>query len=210
MNGKVFCIGLNKTGTSSLHAAFRILGLKSVHYQDETGASIKDVILDNFLAGRYILQGIEGYDAYSDWDKAPHTIDVFKEFDRQCPGSKFIVNTRELEAWLTSRERHVQRQQQEQRRHPDRDVPWLQVDREGWARQYRDHYAAVAAHFRERPDDVLVFDVAQGHGWAELCSFLGFAVPEVPFPKRNALGAREAFLANFKDKIGQSGEQSIG
>ena len=137
MNGKVFCIGLNKTGTSSIHAAFRILGLKSVHYQDETGASIKDMILDNFLAGRYILQGIEGYDAYSDWDKAPHTIDVFKEFDRQCPGSKFIVNTRELEAWLSSRERHVQRQQQEKRRHPDRDVPWLHVDREGWTRQYR-------------------------------------------------------------------------
>lgn len=43
---------------------------------------------------------------------------------------------------------------QEQRRHPDRDVPRLQVDREGWTRQYRGHYAAVAAHFREPPDDV--------------------------------------------------------
>jgi hypothetical protein len=37
MGRKIFCIGLNKTGTSSLHEAFQVLGINSVHYKDDKG-----------------------------------------------------------------------------------------------------------------------------------------------------------------------------
>ncbi|MGY0649987.1 MAG: sulfotransferase, partial [Paraglaciecola chathamensis] len=33
MNKKIFCVGLNKTGTSSLHDAFLMLNIESVHFK---------------------------------------------------------------------------------------------------------------------------------------------------------------------------------
>jgi hypothetical protein len=109
MERKIFCIGLNKTGTTSLHDAFKILGLKSAHYKDDKGNNIKDVIQNNYLEGNNILKELEEYDVFSGWDKAPHSIDIFKEFDKQYPNSKFILNTRDINSWLDSREKHVLR-----------------------------------------------------------------------------------------------------
>jgi len=43
-----------------LHEAFRILGLKSVHFEDDEGNNI--------------FKGLEEYDAFSDWDRAPYTV----------------------------------------------------------------------------------------------------------------------------------------
>jgi hypothetical protein len=45
---RVFCIGLNKTGTSSLHRALNELGYKSVHAKTNDGISIKEKIENNF------------------------------------------------------------------------------------------------------------------------------------------------------------------
>ena len=42
---KIFCIGINKTGTTSLDEAFKILGFKSVHFNCNKG-NIKNIILD--------------------------------------------------------------------------------------------------------------------------------------------------------------------
>jgi hypothetical protein len=128
MSGKIFCIGLNKTGTSTLHKAFEILGLKSVHYIDNEGNNNKEIITSNFLAGNNILKGIDKYEVFSDWDQAPNTIAIFKEFDRQYPNSKFIANTRELQSWLDSRESHVKRNQEKKLKNPELDVKWLKID----------------------------------------------------------------------------------
>ena len=84
MKTKIFCVGLNKTGTSSLHEAFKILGLKSVHWKDNNGLNIKVKINENFLNGDNILNGIEKYNAFSDWDLGD-SHQVFKEFDKQYP-----------------------------------------------------------------------------------------------------------------------------
>lgn len=48
MKTKVFCVGLNKTGTSSLYVASKMLGLKSVHWKDDNGINIKTRIEENF------------------------------------------------------------------------------------------------------------------------------------------------------------------
>jgi hypothetical protein len=46
---RVFCIGLNKTGTSSLHRALNELGYKSVHAKTNDGISIKEKIKIIFI-----------------------------------------------------------------------------------------------------------------------------------------------------------------
>ena len=201
MMNKIFCIGLNKTGTTSLHQAFEILGLKSVHFVDDKGNNIKDIIQENYLAGNDILKGLEGYDAFTDWDNSRNSVEIFKEFDKQYPESKFILNTRELNSWLDSRENHVKRNQATKEKNPDADITWLEVDREGWEMQFRSHHDEVYKYFDGRNDDLLVIDVTNGDGWELLCPFLGVERPKVPFPKRNVAPQNKSRLRKFLIKI---------
>lgn len=190
---KIFCIGLNKTGTSSLHAAFLKLGIPSVHYECAEG-NIKDIIEANHTGGRQLLEGLERYVAFSDWTK-PATARLFRELDEQYPGSRFILNTRDIESWLDSREKHVRRLPDLARlRQENPDSSWYRIDRAAWRRDYEAHHAAVEEHFADRPDDLLVMDVAAGDGWEKLCPFLGLPEPGTPFPEKNVAPDRRSGL----------------
>ena len=195
MNKKIFCVGLNKTGTSSLHQAFTILGIKSVHYSGIEKTCIKDIIQNNYLEGHNILKGLEHYEAFSDWDLGPSTVDIVKEFDKQYPNSKFILNTRDIEGWLDSREKHVKRKD------PSADINWLTIDREGWAKHFNNHYNEVTKHFKGRENDLLVFDVTQGDDWEKLCPFLALPVPPTPFPKQNVAAHKKSFVRKVLRKL---------
>lgn len=194
MKKKIFCIGLNKTGTLSLHEAFKILGIKSVHYTDDDGNDIKNIIKDNYLEGCDILKGLEKYEAISDWDLRPYSHLVFKEFDKQYPNSKFILNTRDLKAWLNSREKHVKRNQKLKSENPEEDIKWLKVNRPAWKKQFELHYNEVYKYFKGRENDLLVFDVTKGDGWKKLCPFLGLSIPAVPFPENNISPKEKSFF----------------
>lgn len=186
MNTKIFCVGLNKTGTTTLHEAFRLLGLKSVHYLDDEGNNIKEIIENNYLAGDNIIKGLEGYDAFSDWDRPPYTVDIVKEFYKQYPDSIYILNTRDLDGWLNSRENHVRKNQERKRKNPDEDIGWLKIDRNGWEIEFKNHYNEVSKYFEGRKDNLLVFDVTKGDDWEKLCPFLDLPIPTAPFPRKNA------------------------
>lgn len=204
MDKKIFCIGLNKTGTSSLHKAFEILGFKSVHCLDDEGNNIKDIIQENFLAGDNILKGLEQYDAISDWDMAPHTSEIFKEFDKQYPDSKFILNVRDLESWLDSREKHVKRNQERKRKKPKENIKWLTIDRDAWEIHFKAHYDEVYNYFKGRKNDLLVFDVTKDDGWDKLCPFLNLPIPNVPFPKKNVASRKKSFFHRVLLKLKKS------
>jgi hypothetical protein len=201
MNKKIFCVGLNKTGTSSLHKAFTILDIKSVHFMGAEKKNIKDVIQSNYLAGDNILKGLEHYDAFSDWDLGATTIDIVKEFDKQYPNSKFILNIRDLESWLNSREKHVKRNQKRKRKEPEADINWLTVDRDGWTTQFTNHYNEVNKHFKGREDELLVFDVTKGDGWEKLCPFLELPIPATPFPKQNVAAHKTSLFWKILTKL---------
>lgn len=185
MNQKIFCVGLNKTGTTSLHKAFEILGLKSIHYMDDKGNCIADAFQANYLTGDNIIKGFEKYDAFSDWVRPPHVIDIIKEFNKQHSCSKFILNVRDLGCWLNSREKHVKRAQERKRNNPEAELPWLEIDRDGWKSEYENHYREVTAYFKSERIDFLLFDVVNGDGWDKLCPFLNLPIPATPFPKEN-------------------------
>ena len=201
MDKKIFCVGLNKTGTSSLHQAFTILGIKSVHYKGVEKTDIKEIIQTNYLAGNNILEGIEHYEAYSDWDLGPSTIDIVKEFDKQYPNSKFILNIRDMEGWLNSREKHVIRNQERKRKEPNADINWLTIDREAWATQFKRHYNGVNSHFKGRENQLLAFDVTQGDGWGKLCPFLELPIPTAPFPKENMAAQKNSLYRKVLRKL---------
>jgi len=179
---KIFCIGLNKTGTTSLHIAFQKLGFKSVHWKDKQGNNIKDIILDNYEKGNKLLDGLDQYDAYSDWN-LPTTNFLFKKLDEQYPDSLFIFTTRNREDWILSREKHVKRTpnwKELQKLKPDN--PWWNMDKKAWQQEYDDLHNSVYEYFKDRPNDLLIFDLTKGDEWSKLCSFLTCNVPDIPFP----------------------------
>ena len=182
---RVFCIGLNKTGTSSLHVALNILGYNSVHAKTPDGINIKQKIESNFHEGIDIIDGLKGYTAFLDWDKDETSHLIFKEFHKQYPKSKFILNTRELNSWLDSREKHVLRNQKKKKENPEKDISWLEIKRDEWEKHFKEHHRNVYEYFDDKKDELLTYDVTQNQGWKPLCDFLGCAVPRTAFPKAN-------------------------
>ncbi|HZO58130.1 MAG TPA: sulfotransferase [Solirubrobacterales bacterium] len=175
---KIFGIGLNKTGTSSLHAALELLGYRSLHF-------------GGLEAHERVQQAIdEGVPLLRHLDPEPDAVtDVYMVnayfflADLQYPGSKFILTLRDMDDWLDSRRRHVERNQ-EMKKAGRYDGPFLTVDLESWAAEYRRHEAVVRAYFADRPGDLLAFRPADGD-WGPLCAFLGRPVPEQSFPWEN-------------------------
>lgn len=91
MSRKVFCIGFNKTGTSSLHNYFLHHNMTSLHNMiwQEATHYLEDQALKNFLSE---------FQAFSDGEMAnvERIVDLY-------PDAVYIVNTRELYSWLRSR-----------------------------------------------------------------------------------------------------------
>jgi len=172
---KIFGIGLAKTGTTSLNDAFAILSISSIGCP----ASISS---------------IKRFDAATDGIVA----DQFEELDRVFPNSKFIYTIRDRESWLESYIRYHGRKQSSLPGHSDmvqRLYGTTGIDRQTLMDAYDRHERHVQEYFRERPDDLLVFNVCGGQAdWETLCTFLGRPVPDAPFPASNEKFSNNVFL----------------
>ena len=175
---RIFNIGLNRAGTTSLTEALNLLGIPSLHHKHD-GVRLYDSMVANGRARRPLLHGLDQYQAFSDF--AAHNL--YRHLDRQYPYSKFILTIRELESWLDSRERKVEKNL----RSPGYQYAFRSVDREGWTKQRTEYLAELERHFNRRPGDLLCIDIPAGEGWEKLCPFLGLPVPDVPFPFMNRL-----------------------
>jgi hypothetical protein len=173
---KVFCIGLSKTGTYSLDAAFALLGLRAVHYPSA----------EEMLAGRFGV--LADFDAASDI-----TVSLFyRELDAAYPGSLFVLTTRDLEPWLESIRAHLARRDSKEytERTPaamvrERMYGRARFDHGLYTEAFHRHHEGVRAYFRGRTHDLLTVNICEGEGWDRLCPFLGMVAPVAPFPHRH-------------------------
>jgi hypothetical protein len=189
--GKIIGVGFQKTGTSSLREALKILGYRVMDTSERPLVSI--------LKGDHdrVLRMIRNYDALED---TPWYM-IYRELDRLIPGSKFILTTRDEESWYRSVARHIGRL-----RNPSHE--WIygrgkglpMDDRENTLRVYQEHIKGVKSYFRERPGDLLVIDVTNGDGWKELCGFLGRPAPDARFPHVNEWKAHTALQEYYGQK----------
>lgn len=189
---KVFGIGLNKTGTTSLGEALNRLGIKTIHYP------FKKPIYDELRGGNFELSILRSYQGIVDTPVAPY----YAHLDRTYPGSKFILTVREPESWLRSIAAHwpVMRQWCEREPQFGRFTDFIsavvygciEYDRDRFLYAYQTHERNVREYFRNRPDDFLIMDVCSGDGWDQLCPFLGLDVPEFSFPHSNRGKDRDA------------------
>ena len=186
---RVFGIGMHKTATTSLDAAFKILGYDSAHWIHPDWA--KAVWTQMTEQGRSLA--LERYYAVSD---LPVTL-LYEQLDRAYPGSKFILTVRDEVDWLRSVRDHWSYERNPHRMWWDMS-PFTHrlhkrlygqeaFDAEIFLARYRRHNNEVMAYFKNRPDDLLVMDMsARTNRWGALCTFLRQPVPSVPYPKEFA------------------------
>ncbi|WP_462329690.1 sulfotransferase family protein [Thiohalocapsa halophila] len=174
---KIFCIGLSKTGTTSLTEALRILGFDAVHWYATKHAF------------RYTADGgididwdfFERHDAFADTPIAR----IYPQLDERYPDAKFILTQRNIDAWVTSFADQFAGGGLDlfsARLH--RDLYGTDgFDAERCRRAFLRHTAAVEAHFAGRRC-LLRLDIEPATGWEPLCRFLGAEHPSCAFPHR--------------------------
>jgi hypothetical protein len=169
VSGKIFGIGLSKTGTTSLNQALVELGFKSIHYPQRT-----ELFSGDF---RYF----DGYDAVTDIPVVP----FYPQLDAAFLESKFILTVRDVDEWLRSMENWLGGQ-----RRPNEFMIRMRIavygvvsfHKERLKYVYEKHVRDVKEYFKHRPADLLVMNICAGEGWEKLCRFLGKPMPATEFP----------------------------
>jgi len=197
---KVLGVGLGRTGTKSLHRAFQILGLKSLHFDQ--------VRLRDILDGSNVAPDFRRYDDVDAVTDVP-TAFFYRELLEAYPDCKAVLTTRPVEGWWRSSLKHSAKIGKVDAAHWGRQVKAL-FSAQAAARLQADEFkvlmrnyvygAAMPREFlykkrfveyNERvraeipPHRLLVMDVTRGDGWDLLCPFLGLPIPSEPFPHEN-------------------------
>lgn len=180
MKTKVFCIGFHKTGTTSLAVALKTLGYRVTGPNEVNNPNIEN----NVIATAHEL--VDKYDAFQD---NPWPI-IYKALDVKCPDSKFILTLRDSESWIKSQVKHFGRKETPMRK-------WIygvgcpEGNEDIYVKRFEDHNEEVKNYFKDRPQDLLVLDLAKGDGWDKLCPYLRIDIPNTSFPHTNKANDRK-------------------
>lgn len=196
---KVFCVGWNKTGTSSMARAFEELGLV-VGEQYLAERLLRDWSRRDF---RRLFLYCRTAQAFQD---VPFGLPfTFQALDQRFPGSKFILTIRDNPGqWYDSLTRFHARMFGHGRVPAMKDLETASYLRPGAAAEanrlihntpaddpynrealiadYNAHNNAVREYFRHRPGALLVLNVAAPDAYRRLCEFLGKPGLDRPFP----------------------------
>jgi hypothetical protein len=196
---KVFCVGLNKTGTTSLAAALGNLGFR---LGDQPSA---ELLIDSWAVREFdpIVSYCRDADAFQD---VPFSLDyTYQAVDQAFPGSKFILTVRESpEVWFRSLVEFHARMFGGGRTPTAADLARADYRYQGWAlktvksmfslseeplydearliSRYREHNEMIRRYFWSRPDDLLELDLREEDSMDRLCAFLGVEPTGEPMP----------------------------
>ena len=171
---KIFCIGFQKTGTTSLGNAFSMLGYRVCGVCHE--------LLPYLEKNDYhhLSEIVSQYDVFRD---NPWPV-LYRQLDMMYPGSKFILTIREESAWIKSVMNHF-------RQTPSSMLKYIyghsypSGHEEMFLETYQKHNEEVLAYFEKRPEDLLVIDLEEGNIWVKICGFLNIPIPDIKFPHDN-------------------------
>lgn len=160
---KVFQIGFSKCATSSIAELFNKSGVLAVHHDF---GNLALSMHENAQANLPLIpKHYEQYNLFADMENMYNEplinigVAYFKLLDLQYPGSKFILNTRNKQAWLKSRSKHN-----------FNGTPLLQAISKTlkiqetevlamWSQEWDSHHKAVLEYFKDRPNDLLIFNI---------------------------------------------------
>ena len=183
---KIFCIGLPKTGTSSLLHAFRFLGYKVTRHNRQ--------LLREFRRGETarLDRVISEHDAFQD---LPYAYCFEYLYEHYADIGLFILTKRSsADRWIQSVDDYV-RTKSLRHSHKELYGYYRPFGRETTYKAiYERHNEAVRAFFanHDAEDKLMEFCVDNGDGWEELCEFIGCQVPDDPFPHVNKADSRRS------------------
>jgi hypothetical protein len=212
---KIFVIGFNKTGTTTMDVVLRLYGY-SLPDQHEQEAKLSK----QFFAGNYapLHEFVRNYDAFQDMPfSQEHTYIVA---DTLFPGSKFILTERDPEAWFESMcrfhkqffelddlasltendlltkfnyiyEGYVHESKKiflTEVKDGVQTVRWdMLYNKPYYINKYKQRNDEIKRYFANRPQDLLVIDIEKTQTTEALCEFLNIPVKfTIKMPQMNA------------------------
>jgi len=180
---KIINLGFQKTGTSSIEAAMRILGYSVCSSRPEFLFPILNQQWD------VVFTEADNYDCLSDhpWPQ------LLEQLDERYLGAKYILTEREIESWFKSVNHHIGNKKEPLH-------AWL-YGRKGVLPAknkhhvisvYQAHNQKIKDYFTYRRDDLLVIKNPTDFNWRVLCSFLNKEIPNEEFPHKNASNYEKA------------------
>ena len=204
---KIFCIGRNKTGTTSLRDALQALGFGIGH--QPTG----ELLMEDWAARNFapLIRYCRSADAFKD---VPFSLDyTYQALDAAYPGARFVLTVRDsARQWYgsltTAHTRLIGKERlptaDDLREHVYHGRPgwmWRQhqlvygadestlYDEALYTAHYERHNERVLDYFGHRPDDLLVLNVAHAGAMEALCAFVRVPFTGQQMPHVNRSGA---------------------
>jgi hypothetical protein len=163
---KVFGVGLNKTGTTSLAAGLRRLGFR--HFFKPLA------LLKAWREGdaQTVFEAVEAHDSFEDW---PFPLMAGTLLERYGDQARFVLTERSSpQAWLESLKAHALTTPPEHARRLAFGVEYPHTHEDRLTQIYARHSDHVRELFRARgaEDRLLVLNWAEEGSWERLCAFL--------------------------------------
>jgi hypothetical protein len=163
---KVFCIGYNKTGTTTVGKALEQLGFRNSSFN-------KKVWRDYYKKGK-IEKVIEYTSKFDSVDDLPWLLeDMIPILDQKFPGSKFIYLERDAYAWKKSFNNWAIKHN------------GVAPDMNKSFNAFLQHKEFVMNYFKNRKEDLLIVDVSDPLAYKKLGNFLECAAPQPNLPHFN-------------------------
>jgi Sulfotransferase domain len=199
---KVFCIGSNKTGTTSLEAFLKSLGF-ALGDQAAGELLVHDWAVRNFEP---IIALARSAEAHQD---IPFSLPfTFIALDQAFPGSKFILSVRnDAEQWYHSLTGYHEMVIGKGRRPTADDLKDCPYRYKGWLfevmqliygvseqapyekslliTQYENHNRTVAEYFRSRPESLLIVNLEEENAAERIMDFLSLPYAGETMPHLN-------------------------
>lgn len=185
----VFCIGLVKTGTTSLLRALELMGWPGCNDIGLLQGAWKQ-FNDGGRDGRPLDSLLPRFRAFA---QNPVALQ-YKSLAAYYPDAKFVLTTRDANEAIASMLIHVAWN----RLHPNSKphMNWRNLNTEADEQLYSRWPVEVEAFFAEQPvpNRLLVMDISAGDDWRKLCPFLNVIEPAENFPHFNHSKGRLADL----------------
>lgn len=172
---KVFCVGMFKTGTSTMGTALQMLGYNVFLSGWQRG----EILQDNWFREpdkwkehyETIRRKTEQYDAFEDYP----WMWCYEQCYEWYPDAKYILLERDSQSVANS-DINMWRKEGA----PESDIPPASQFIDRYERQFE-----AASEFFKDKDNFMVMNIFEGEGWEKLCPFLGKDIPNQTFPHSN-------------------------
>ena len=200
---KVFCIGMNKTGTTSIRKEFQRMGL-IVGIEREAEMLYKEFFSEDYEP---IYDYIDTGEAFQDF---PFSYPgFFRLLDQRYPDAKFILTVRSSsDQWFDSLVRFHSKVFGSGRLpdettlresiYVEKGMAWVSFsnlfkvepgeelyNKERLVEVYEDHNRAIREYFKDKPGRLLELDLSEEGAYQEFCAFLDYQSEHSTFPWEN-------------------------